>query len=127
MRVLSGFAIVSCLLLCGCNPVAETREKHIVNTGEEAWLVHGGDLNLPVALSKSDAYAVAAAFDGHDQAKLQPMREQGKLVEVIAGTRVKVIGGSNNERHIRILNGPEANRTGWVPFEWLRPATVKAT
>ncbi len=127
MRVLSGFAILSCLLLCGCNPVTETREHHIVNPGEEAWLVHGADLNVPVALSKSDVHAVAAAFDRHNAATLQPMIEQGKVVQVIEGTRVKVIGESYNEREIRILDGPEANKTGWVPYEWLRPATVKAT
>lgn len=127
MRVPVWCAMSFCLLLCGCNPVQETREQHIVNQGEEAWLIHGADLNVPFALSKSDAYALAAAFDGRDQAKTEEMVAAGKAVEVIAGTRARVISESNNERQIRILDGPQANRTGWVPFEWLRPATVKAT
>ena len=127
MRVPLWFAMVSCLLLCGCNLVKETREQHIVHSGEEAWLVHDADLNVPVALSKSDIHAIAAAYEGRDKAMLQEMVERGKLLTVIAGTRAKVIGESFNERQIRILDGPEANRTGWVPFEWLRPATLKAT
>jgi hypothetical protein len=127
MRVPVWCAMSFCLLLCGCHPVRETRDQHIVNQGEEVWLIHGADLNVPFALSKSDAYTLAAAFDGRDQAKTEEMVANGKAVEVIAGTRAKVIGESNNERRIRILDGPQANRTGWVPFEWLRPATVKAT
>jgi hypothetical protein len=127
MRVAVWFATSFCLLLCGCTLPQTSREQHIVDYGEEAWLVHDADLNVPVAISKSDIHALAKALDGHDQAKLEQMVAQGKAVEVIAGTRAKVIGESYNEREIRILDGPMANKTGWVPFEWLRPATVKAT
>jgi len=127
MRVPFWFAVPFCLLLCGCHLVRETREQHIIHLGEEAWIIHQSDLDVPVAISQSDAPALAAAFDGRDRAKTQEMVANGKAVMVIAGTRAKVIRESFGEREIRILDGPEANKTGWVPFEWLRPATIKGT
>jgi hypothetical protein len=44
----------------------------------------------------------------------------GRALMVSAQTHVRVTGESYNERRVEITDGPQAGRTGWVPFEWLQ-------
>jgi len=44
----------------------------------------------------------------------------GRALMVPAQTHVRVTGESYNERQVEIADGPQAGRTGWVPFEWLQ-------
>jgi hypothetical protein len=57
-------------------------------------------------------------WDGNS---LLTLVREGKAFSLEPGVRVAVIKEHYNERQIRILEGPENERTGWVPFEWLEP------
>jgi hypothetical protein len=118
-------ASVLMLALCGCSPVTETRERHAVHQGETAVLAHGTWSTLPVALSKDTVHRLTRAAEIQDQSIIKDLIDRGRAVEVSANTRVRVIGDSYNERQVRLEDGPYAGKTGWVPYEWLKPDRVR--
>lgn len=116
LRIL--LAAAALLFCCGCTRL-ETREDHIVHRGETAVLVHHDWKTVPVAMDKADAHAMAnAAESAHGAVKLAG---SGQLLLVPAGARVRIVSESYNEREVRIEDGEYAGRTGWVPYEWLKP------
>ena len=122
MRPVVCLAILSLALSNGCARVAQTKDNHYVHKGEAALLTHAWRTSLPVAVAKTDAFRVDQATEGHDKAAVQMMITNGKAIEIRTGTRVFVTGESSNERKIRIDEGPYSGESGWVPFEWLKPA-----
>ena len=46
---------------------------------------------------------------------------KGMAVALEAGTKVKVLSESFNEREVEVIDGPRKGIKGWVPFEWLKP------
>jgi len=116
--------VCSLLLLSGCHEPLETRTKHVVHSGEQALLLESGRPAAVIAVEKEDAHALAKAVGSGDQAAIDRMVKDGKALEIKNGTPVKVLSESYNERHIRVLAGPQEGKTGWVPFEWLKPAAI---
>ena len=49
------------------------------------------------------------------------LAEADKIISTDAGAKVKVLNEAYNEREVRILEGSAEGKTGWVPFEWLKP------
>lgn len=121
MRSLNLLLLAACLLFCdGCTSPPQTRGRHLVPTGEIAVVAHGSDAEVPFAISKADAYALARAVETGDRATVLAMIAAGRAVMAPAQTQVRVIGESYNERHIEVTDGPQTGQTGWVPYEWLK-------
>ncbi len=117
-------AVLSALIafLLGCHPPLETKEKHYVHPGEEAVLTGpSAQSKVFIALAKENTTAVERAVVHNDKSVLEDMLKGGKILEIENGTPVKVTAESSNERQVEIKDGPQRGRTGWVPFEWVRP------
>ena len=122
MRTLPALGCVA-LLLCGCTSFKETQATHIVHRGETAQLVHAGMTEVPVALEKSVVHDLTRALESRNDAAVRTLVDGGRAVLVQSGTKVRVLHESYNERELRIESGAHAGKTGWVPYEWLRPVT----
>lgn len=120
-----GMWILTVLALAGCHPPMETKARHFVHSGEPAILTVEGQQRAFMALAKEDAHLLAKAVDQKDAAGTRAMVKNGKALELENGTAVKVLSESYNERKIEVTDGPERGRTGWVPFEWLKPPQPK--
>ena len=118
MHTRSAFLILP--LLWACHTPVETRQNHVVHRGEQAVLKAGSGAAF-LALQHEDCYNVQQAISSRDHAWLETMEKQNKVLRVVAGTLVKVLQDSYNERQVEILDGPLAGRTGWVVWEFLSP------
>ncbi|MBI5281489.1 MAG: hypothetical protein HY858_07395 [Candidatus Solibacter usitatus] len=107
-------------LLWACHAPVETRQNHVVHRGEQAVLTAANG-NAFLALEREDCYHVQQAVSSRDKAWLETMEMQDKVLRVAAGTPVKVLQDSYNERKVEILEGPLAGKTGWVAWEFLSP------
>jgi hypothetical protein len=121
MRRFRLLALMPVLLLLSCGHYQETRETHIVHSGEPAVLVHPTRSAACGAVSHHDVHLLARAMDGGDEAAVRRLIADGKAIEIAANTRVQVRRESYNERQIVIEEGTHAGKLVWVPFEWLRP------
>ena len=121
MRRIAWIAALA-VLAAGCGHFAETRETHIVHSGEDAVVVHPAHELVCGALRQADVHALARAFDGGDEAAVKNLVAAGKAIELARNTRVHVMRESYNEREIRVQEGTHTGKVVWVPFEWLRPA-----
>jgi hypothetical protein len=115
-------ALALFLVFWSCAPVGETAAKHAVHRGENAVLSHANWTNVPVALGKATVHDLARMAERGDAGGVQKLSESGAVLMVASNTLVRVTGDSYNERHIVIQNGPHAGKSGWVPYEWLRPS-----
>ncbi len=92
------------------------------SAGELATLDMGGEASVMVAFDRESVAALLRAAAAGDGASLQSLREEGRCLEVRAGTRVRVLELSRKaaEARVRIVDGPWASRIVWVPAEWIR-------
>lgn len=99
----------------------ETAANHVVEKGETAILQSSGS-PIWVCARKDDTYRMQQAMTAGDRLFLQSATEAGNAFQVDGGTKVKVLTASVDKREIRVEDGPQAGKTGWVEFEYLRPA-----
>jgi len=108
------------VMCVACHEPVEDREHHVVHRGEMAKLtVKGGD-SVYLAVERGDGYHVQEALSDKNTAKLEEMVSAGKAIKVAAGTMVKVLTDSYNERRVEVAEGPLAGKSGWVVWENLR-------
>ena len=117
--------IAATFFLSACHPAMETKEHHYIHKGEHAVLSVAGHDHAYLAVTKTEATAMAHAVEKRDATRLRRLIDEGKVVEVANGTRVDVTGESFNEREVKITEGTLAGRTGWVVLEWLQVPTAK--
>lgn len=122
MRPAFCLLILAALAAVGCHGPLETKQHHIVHTGEAAKLTGVGGASAYIAVAHGDNDALVTAVDTHSQSNIDQMVRTGKALKLESGTAVKIVGESFNERRIEITGGPQKGKTGWVPFEWLQPA-----
>ena len=92
------------------------------SVGELATLDMGGEDSVVVAFDRESVAPLMRAAAEGDGTSLQSLREEGRCLEVRAGTRVRVLELSRRapEARVRIVDGPWASRIVWVPAEWIR-------
>jgi hypothetical protein len=118
--ILSGF-----LLLYGVGRTwklkPETKYAHNLYLGEVAVLNHpsGGDVWL--AVNKGDCYSLNVAMFHKDAEHLRGCLDLNTAFPAPAGAFVRVVGESVSRKHVRLIDGPLAGRSGWVEFQYLRP------
>jgi hypothetical protein len=118
--VLAGFFVIAFLAGRIWNLKPETKAAHVVHPGEAAyiWVPSGG--KVWVSADRDRAYDIQVAITGNDIASLEKLEAAGAAFAVAAGTQVKILSESSNKRRIEILDGPQAGKSGWVVFEYLR-------
>ena len=87
-------------------------EKGIVICGNEPTVF------LAIDISSQDAFTKAAI--AKDYIGMQRLVSTGRVFEVPANTRVLVIDRKTFIRQVRVLEGPQAGRAGWLPMEWIK-------
>jgi hypothetical protein len=107
------------LLAPACHKPVETSANHVLHRGETGrlWSPSGGVIWLSTQKERSPDVVKAAASD----ASIRQMAASGLAFSVEVGTPVQVLSESYNERQVEILAGPLKGRTGWVPWEALKP------
>ena len=92
------------------------------SVGELATLDMGGEASVMVAFDRESVVALLRAAAAGDGASLQSFREEGRCLEVPAGTRVRVLdlNRKDSQARVRIVDGPWASRIVWVPAKWIR-------
>lgn len=99
----------------------ETAANHVVKKGEIAILQSGGS-PVWLCLREDEAYRMQQAMTNGDMTFLHSAAAAGTAFPVDSGTRVKVMAASVDKRQIQVEDGPQAGKSGWVEFEYLRPA-----
>lgn len=99
----------------------EGRYDHVVHPGEQALLTAAGADRIWVAVAKEDSYPLQKAMAEKDEAFLQQAVTDGKAFVLPVGARIEVTGQSANKRRLKVAEGPDAGKVGWVEFEYLRP------
>lgn len=112
-------ALAALLVCTGCGLLPETDERRIVHSGDMAVLRHKTMTDVPIAMSRSDAHALARAVESGDAAQVRAMVEGRRATLVPVTTRVQVVSESFNEREVKVLEGEQTGASGWVPYEWL--------
>jgi hypothetical protein len=103
----------------------ETAANHVVRANEIAVVVNGNDATVWLCANKEDAYEMQKAMTAGDVASLQQAAGRKAAFPVAAGVRVKVLTASVDKRHVQIVEGPQEGKTGWLEFEYLRPARAQ--
>lgn len=106
---------------------SEAKKAKVAASAPNVGVADEGYLRLP----DSDAEVVLAidlkAYDefvnvsvAKDMYGLADLVLARRIFKVASGTRGLVIETKWFKNRVRVLEGPEAGRSGWVPFEWVR-------
>ena len=79
----------------------------------------GGSGEVAVAIDERALDAAISASNARDGVAFGSLVAQGRLFIVASDTSVQVIGSGFGKLKIRVLEGSEAGRGGWVPAEWV--------
>jgi DNA-directed RNA polymerase subunit RPC12/RpoP len=90
--------------------------------GQFASLGLEGRERIPAAMERETVVYVVDAIEDKDRGSLQALSAQGRIIEVSAGTKIKVIEILRKDRvaRVRILEGEWTGRVLWVPIVALR-------
>jgi hypothetical protein len=92
-------------------------EVSSVAIGSEGQLSSGGPV-IPVAIDEE------RIGDLKRTPAKQDLSELGPVFFVSEATPVRVSESSATGLRVRILSGPQKGRSGWVPFEWVKPLKI---
>ncbi|HSL19326.1 MAG TPA: hypothetical protein VLB51_15585 [Methylomirabilota bacterium] len=86
------------------------------SAGQFGTLALEGQTRVPAAMDRETATFVAGALEDPDPGSLDALRVQGRIVDVAAGTQVKIVEWVRSDRtaRVRILTGPWTGRVVWV-------------
>jgi len=111
------------LLLAGCEAWhfgEETKYTRPAHRGDTARLYAPPGYKYSfVATQRENCYELQKVLSNDDFAGIRRLAEADKIFSTDAGAKVQVLKDSYNEREVKLLEGPAAGKTGWVPFEWL--------
>jgi 6-pyruvoyl-tetrahydropterin synthase related domain len=88
--------------------------------GSDARLYLEGRDSVAVAVDEKASGELLAAIAGRDQTALEALTESGRVLKVDNNTRVRVLQAESGNTRVRILEGPNILKEGWVPERWLR-------
>lgn len=117
-----GFFIVAFAVGQNWKLKPETAANHVVQKNETAILVNASGSPVWLCLRKEDAYRMQQAMVAGRTAELQDAADANTAFPVESGVAVKVLGASVDKRYVQVQSGPQIGKTGWVEFEYLRPA-----
>ncbi len=89
------------------------------NSGDQGRLYMDGG-TIPVAITKDALDKMTRSFNVKDEIGFDNLFLSGQAFWTESGTKVLVIDMSFATRKIRILEGSQYGRSGWVPYEWVK-------
>ena len=95
-------------------PPKQTPKVSVVPAGSEGRLSSGSSL-IPVAVDEEALPNLKRAVANQDLTGIGP------IFVVNDDTLIRVSETSNTGLRVTILNGSQKGRSGWVPFEWVKP------
>jgi hypothetical protein len=122
MLVIIAFFIVAFAVGQNWKLKPETASNHVVRANEIAIVVSGNETPVWLCANKEDAYGMQKAMIAGDAVALQQAADRNAAFPVAAGVRVKVLTASVDKRYVQVVEGPQEGKTGWLEFEFLRPA-----
>lgn len=122
LLVIIGFFIVAFAVGQHWKLKPESAVNHVVRTNETAILQRAGNAPVWLCLRKEDAYPMQQAMVAGRAAELQEAADANTAFPVESGAMVKVLGASVDKRFVQVQTGPQSGKSGWVEFEYLRPA-----
>lgn len=81
--------------------------------------VDRGPSTHPVAIDEDTLKELFRVIDAKDDYGMSELLQTGRLLPVQDGTKILMIDEGLYTTKIRILEGPYAGRSGWVPYEWI--------
>ena len=105
------------LIAIGGTPRAPARapeSSSLVLVGSEGRLSRGSS-SVPVAIDEEMLAELKRAADNNDASGIGP------IFIVSDGTTVRVSESGRSGLRVRILDGSQKGRVGWVPFDWVKP------
>lgn len=94
-------------------PETATKTSNTVASGEEGHL--SGDIF--VAATEEAYDELTAAIGRNDDYGMTELIARGSVFFVTGGTRILVMDSSFASRRIRVLEGDQVGKSGWVPVE----------
>lgn len=91
--------------------------------GDHATLDTRFERPVLVALDRESVGALVDMQSGAGEiGATSPISNEGRVLEIEAGTRIRILEFANNSREarVRILDGPWESRIVWVPADWIR-------
>ncbi len=92
-----------------------------VSVGETGYLESSAD-NVLVGTTKQNYEEIVKLSVAKDNEGLTQMVLNGQAYFVDSGTQVRVIDTSMFARQVRILEGKQSGKSGWVPAEFVKKA-----
>lgn len=91
-----------------------------LRVGEEGRLDNGGNLAF-VAVDDAAFDALNKAANAGDQVGIADLITAGRVFTVSQNTRILVIENGIFSVKIRVTDGPQQGKSGWVPAEFVKP------
>ncbi|MCK5320257.1 hypothetical protein KAJ61_02610 [Candidatus Parcubacteria bacterium] len=104
-------------------------ENEIIYIGDEAIIKNGAELVL-LGRTKDDFSELQKISLAKDTFGLAQMMEAERIFEVKSGTKIKLLDSetslldyNSDKRQVRILEGPQIGKSGWVNYDFVKNAT----
>jgi hypothetical protein len=88
--------------------------------GYEAFLDQGSPARIPLAVDASTCEEMDRAFEKQDAEKLQRLKGLGRIYLVQNKVNVRDVEHVRYAVRVRIAEGPDIGREGWVPILWVQ-------
>ena len=103
----------------------QTVQTFLPTLGTEALATYHTDgtcsESIVLGITKESADAVGKALLSKDMVGISNLLQAGTAIMINDCTKVKVIDTAVGYKQVRILEGDEINKAGWIPSEWLKP------
>ena len=100
-------------------PPAEASDVSSVAGGSEGQL-HTGSSLIPVAVDEELLPELKRIVENHDPNGFESL--SGPIFFVTEDTPVRVSESGAGGMRVTMLSGSQKGRSGWVPWEWVRPS-----
>jgi len=118
--VVFGIIIVVSVIVAIFLPTSKSKPTQNSSVGKESNLFIENNNFIYVCIDKSSYDDFVNASLSKDTYGITNLIAAGKIFSVPNNTRVLIIDRSVGAREIRILEGKNTGKSGWVPMEWVK-------
>jgi hypothetical protein len=100
--------------------LASTMSRTVLREGADAKLSAGASNVLMVAVDDRSLNEVIDAISRKDDQKMKRLLQSGKAFNVEQGVKVRLLGLVGGKVMVKIMEGSNASKVGWVIEGWLK-------